>query len=99
MVDSTGRWKKLRLYEVLPFIGHPGNIGLERHLKSLNMPDSLGHKETVNQTPHALQQLCYPTKGASEIPCFAISKLIHLKWFGENFLAQSAMDEKAFAFT
>eukprot|EP00969_Alexandrium_andersonii_P168360 7442072-Alexandrium_andersonii.AAC.1 len=32
------RWKKLRLYEVLPFTGHPGDFGPERRL---NMPDSL----------------------------------------------------------
>eukprot|EP00969_Alexandrium_andersonii_P209186 9238375-Alexandrium_andersonii.AAC.1 len=63
------------------------------------MVDSLGHKETANQTLHALQQLCYPSKGTNEIPCFALSKLVHLKWYGENFLAHIAMDEKAFAFS
>eukprot|EP00969_Alexandrium_andersonii_P212029 9363891-Alexandrium_andersonii.AAC.1 len=69
-MGSTGLWKKLRLYEVQPFLGHAGDIGPERHL---NMPDSLGHKETVNQTLHALQQLCYPNKGTDEIPCLALS--------------------------
>eukprot|EP00969_Alexandrium_andersonii_P317977 14046050-Alexandrium_andersonii.AAC.1 len=67
-MDSTGRWKKLRLFEVLPFTGHPGDFGPERRL---NMTDSLGHKESANQTLHALQQTCYPSKGTGDIPCFA----------------------------
>eukprot|EP00969_Alexandrium_andersonii_P257183 11370849-Alexandrium_andersonii.AAC.1 len=75
MSDSQGRWKKLRLFEVLPFTGYYGDIGPERHL---NTADSLGHKESANQTLHALQQICYPNKGTGDIPCFAISKLIHL---------------------
>eukprot|EP00969_Alexandrium_andersonii_P099056 4369672-Alexandrium_andersonii.AAC.1 len=75
MTVPGSRWKKLRLYEVRPFTGFPGEFGPERHL---NMQEQLGYKEGTNQTSHALQQMCFPNNGTSDIPTCALSKLIHL---------------------
>eukprot|EP00969_Alexandrium_andersonii_P297754 13159966-Alexandrium_andersonii.AAC.1 len=36
------KWRKLRLYEVQPYIGHSGDVGPEKHL---NMPGQVGYKE------------------------------------------------------
>eukprot|EP00969_Alexandrium_andersonii_P349004 15430146-Alexandrium_andersonii.AAC.1 len=39
-----------------------------------------------------------PHGRADEIPTTLLGKLIHLKWYGVNFAAISALDEKALSF-
>eukprot|EP00975_Prorocentrum_lima_P060614 12716214-Prorocentrum_lima.AAC.1 len=51
IVVPGSKWRKLRLYEVRPYIGHSGDIGPEKHL---NMPEQAGYKECANATLHAL---------------------------------------------